>query len=159
MCQQFGIAAVHNRRTEQHIADFLRAFEVCLAEHCLQVIGGSLMLRFFACFEQLPKHIRLLPPQHNAEGTWIFVFPNAARWVKSAVQLSKLWAEQLRHSFPYLHAQDFFLSGKAVHGDDDHHITRFHFDFLLHQYSLASMTVVAERSASVMIKTRSLPLI
>ena len=126
MCQQLGIAAVHNRRVELHIADFLCTAKVRLADHCLQVIGGSFMLRFFSCFEQLPKHLRLLPPEHNAKGAWVFVLPNTARWVKLTVQLSKLRAKQLRHGFPHLYAHGFF-SSDAVHGDDDHHITRLHF--------------------------------
>lgn len=57
-----------------------------------------------------------------------------------------------------LAAQDLVISGVFVHGDNDHHIAGSHFSFLLYQYSSDNMIVVAERSASVMIRTRVLPL-
>ena len=101
------------------------------------MIGGGFVLCFFSCFEQLPEHLRLLLPEHNAKGTWVFVLPSAARWVKLAVQLSKLWAKQLCHGFPHLYAQGFFFSGEAVHRDDDHHITRLHFFLLISIHPIA----------------------
>ena len=158
MCQQLGIAAVHNRGIDLRIADFLRAAKVCLAEHRLQMKGDCLMLRFLSCFEKLTEHLRLLPAQHNAERARVFALPSAARWVKLAVQLSKAGTQQLGDLSPCLQAQDLVISAVFVHGDNDHHIAGSHFSFLLYQYSSDNMIVVAERSASVMIRTRVLPL-